>query len=274
MLAARMPTILPDMAFNEAVDLTRVHSVAGLVAPGSGLLTRRPFRAPHHSISVAGSSDIASAVVCGTTSGGPIECWGHPTNLESFGPFPTGSYVMVEVASRWACALTTVGGIYCWGDVSETYEAYGILEPPIGVFTSITLGEDFGLALDDDTRFDLHCPHASAESTEDTCQDIAPPNTPNYCHYAIDFCTDELALFPEGTDRDGCMATLAPLFGDSDRPYRVGDHASFADTNTNTLGCLNHWVVLAPIDPAVYCPMADWNPANWASVGGSGICEP
>jgi magnesium chelatase family protein len=54
MLAARMPTILPDMAFNEAVDLTRVHSVAGLVAPGSGLLTRRPFRAPHHSISVAG----------------------------------------------------------------------------------------------------------------------------------------------------------------------------------------------------------------------------
>jgi hypothetical protein len=126
----------------------------------------------------------------------------------------------------------------------------------------------------EDTRFDLHCPHASAASTEDTCQDIAPPNIPNYCHYAIDFCTDEWSLFPEGTDRDGCAATLAPLLGDSDRPYQVGDHASFTDTNTNTLGCLNHWVVLAPIDPAIYCPMADWNPINWASAGGSGLCEP
>jgi hypothetical protein len=126
----------------------------------------------------------------------------------------------------------------------------------------------------EDTRFDLHCPHASAASTDDTCQDIAPPNIPNYCHYAIDFCTDEWSLFPEGTDRDGCAATLAPLLGDSDRPYQVGDHASFTDTNTNTLGCLNHWVVLAPIDPAIYCPMADWNPINWASAGGSGLCEP
>jgi magnesium chelatase family protein len=54
MLAARMATILPDMSFEEAIDLTRVHSVAGLVHPGAGLLTRRPFRAPHHSISAAG----------------------------------------------------------------------------------------------------------------------------------------------------------------------------------------------------------------------------
>ncbi len=54
MLAARMATILPDLELGEAVDLTRVHSVAGLVHPGSGILTRRPFRAPHHSISAAG----------------------------------------------------------------------------------------------------------------------------------------------------------------------------------------------------------------------------
>ena len=54
MLAARMPGLLPDLSFEEAVDITRVHSVAGLLEPGSGLVTRRPFRAPHHSISAAG----------------------------------------------------------------------------------------------------------------------------------------------------------------------------------------------------------------------------
>jgi magnesium chelatase family protein len=54
MLASRMPSILPDMSFEESIDLTRVHSVAGLVPPGAGLIAQRPFRAPHHSISVAG----------------------------------------------------------------------------------------------------------------------------------------------------------------------------------------------------------------------------
>lgn len=54
MLAARMPSILPDLAFEEAVDITRVHSVAGLLSDQQGMVTRRPFRAPHHSISAAG----------------------------------------------------------------------------------------------------------------------------------------------------------------------------------------------------------------------------
>ncbi len=54
MLAARLPTILPDLGFEEAIDITRVHSVAGLLPPGAGLVTRRPFRAPHHSITAAG----------------------------------------------------------------------------------------------------------------------------------------------------------------------------------------------------------------------------
>lgn len=52
MLARRMPSILPDMSRAEAVEVTRIHSVAGLHP--DGLVTCRPFRAPHHSISDAG----------------------------------------------------------------------------------------------------------------------------------------------------------------------------------------------------------------------------
>ena len=54
MLAARLPTILPELEFDEAVDITRVHSAAGLLHPRAGLMSRRPFRAPHHTISAAG----------------------------------------------------------------------------------------------------------------------------------------------------------------------------------------------------------------------------
>ena len=53
MMARRMPGILPPLTFDEALEATAVHSVAGLLPPGSGLLTERPFRAPHHTISNA-----------------------------------------------------------------------------------------------------------------------------------------------------------------------------------------------------------------------------
>jgi magnesium chelatase family protein len=54
MLARRLPTILPSLVLEEALETTRVHSVAGLLPPGRSLLTSRPFRAPHHTISDAG----------------------------------------------------------------------------------------------------------------------------------------------------------------------------------------------------------------------------
>jgi magnesium chelatase family protein len=54
MLAKRLPSILPRMSLEEAIVTTQIHSVAGTLPPGSGLLTRRPFRAPHHTISTAG----------------------------------------------------------------------------------------------------------------------------------------------------------------------------------------------------------------------------
>lgn len=51
MLARRMPSILPDMTFEEALEVSKIHSVAGLLPSDTSLATRRPFRAPHHSIS-------------------------------------------------------------------------------------------------------------------------------------------------------------------------------------------------------------------------------
>ena len=54
MLARRLPTILPGLTLEEALETTAVHSVAGLLPPGRALLTARPFRAPHHTISDAG----------------------------------------------------------------------------------------------------------------------------------------------------------------------------------------------------------------------------
>ena len=53
MLARRLPSILPPLSAAEAIDVTRIHSVAGL-HDGGGLVAARPFRAPHHTISAAG----------------------------------------------------------------------------------------------------------------------------------------------------------------------------------------------------------------------------
>ena len=54
MLAERLPTILPAMTQPERLDATAIHSAAGLLPPGGGVLSERPFRAPHHSISPIG----------------------------------------------------------------------------------------------------------------------------------------------------------------------------------------------------------------------------
>jgi len=54
MLAKRMPTILPPMTREEALEVTRIYSISGLLPPERALITERPFRSPHHSASKAG----------------------------------------------------------------------------------------------------------------------------------------------------------------------------------------------------------------------------
>ncbi len=54
MLAKRLPTILPAMTLEEALETTKIHSVAGLLPPEQALIATRPFRSPHHTISDAG----------------------------------------------------------------------------------------------------------------------------------------------------------------------------------------------------------------------------
>ncbi|MGD9197334.1 MAG: YifB family Mg chelatase-like AAA ATPase, partial [Desulfobacterales bacterium] len=54
MLAKRLPTILPPISFEEALETTKIFSVVGLLPKGQALVTTRPFRSPHHTISDAG----------------------------------------------------------------------------------------------------------------------------------------------------------------------------------------------------------------------------
>ncbi|THH40667.1 YifB family Mg chelatase-like AAA ATPase [Neolewinella litorea] len=66
MLARRLPTILPPISLREALETTKIHSVAGVLPEDAALITRRPFRAPHHTI-----SDVA------LVGGGSFPCPGE-----------------------------------------------------------------------------------------------------------------------------------------------------------------------------------------------------
>ncbi len=56
MLAKRIPSILPEMTFDEQIETTKIHSIAGVLPSGVKLIRHRPFRSPHHTISPAGLS--------------------------------------------------------------------------------------------------------------------------------------------------------------------------------------------------------------------------
>ena len=54
MLARRLPSIMPELNLDEALEVTKIYSIAGMLRPGVALIRRRPFRAPHHTTSMAG----------------------------------------------------------------------------------------------------------------------------------------------------------------------------------------------------------------------------
>lgn len=51
MMAKRVPSILPDLTFEEALEITKIHSTAGILPSNKALISQRPFRSPHHTIS-------------------------------------------------------------------------------------------------------------------------------------------------------------------------------------------------------------------------------
>jgi magnesium chelatase family protein len=96
MLAARLPGLLPDLSRPVALEVTRVHSVAGLPLPPAGLIERPPFRAPHH-----GASTVAM-IGGGTNWMRPGEislAHGGVLFLDEMGEFPAA--VWTPSVSRW-----------------------------------------------------------------------------------------------------------------------------------------------------------------------------
>ena len=68
MMARRLPSILPPLSLAESLETTQIHSVAGLLKGGEGLITERPFRSPHHTISQVGLAGGTSQVKPGEVS--------------------------------------------------------------------------------------------------------------------------------------------------------------------------------------------------------------
>src|SRR3989344_6298169 len=68
MLARALPGILPPLSDREALEVTRIYSISGLLSPGRALISQRPFRAPHHGVSVAGLIGGGSSPLPGEVS--------------------------------------------------------------------------------------------------------------------------------------------------------------------------------------------------------------
>lgn len=53
MMARRISSILPDLSFEEALEITKIHSIAGILSKDTSIITKRPYRAPHHTVSAS-----------------------------------------------------------------------------------------------------------------------------------------------------------------------------------------------------------------------------
>jgi len=90
MLARRIPTIMPAMSLEEAIETTKIHSVCGLLPAGEAVLRHRPFRDPHHTISDIGLLGGTANITPGR-SAWPTTVFSSSTSFPSF------------TAPRWRC---------------------------------------------------------------------------------------------------------------------------------------------------------------------------
>ncbi|MBQ0111070.1 MAG: YifB family Mg chelatase-like AAA ATPase [Oscillospiraceae bacterium] len=121
MLAKRFPTILPDMTLEESIETTKIHSVAGTLPKNSSLLTKRPFRSPHHTISVAGLAGGGTVPRPGEISlahGGVLFLDEFPefsrTAMEALrAPIEDGEVVISRVAAsvKYPCNFTLIAAM-------------------------------------------------------------------------------------------------------------------------------------------------------------------
>src|SRR6267378_3029286 len=118
MLARRLPGLLPAMTFEEAVEATSIWSVAGRLQRGQGLLTVRPFRAPHHTISVAGLIGGGTPLRPGEISLAhrgvlfldELPEYGRATLEALRQPLEDGEVSLVRVQDRATCTLAAKEG--------------------------------------------------------------------------------------------------------------------------------------------------------------------
>jgi magnesium chelatase family protein len=99
LMARRIPSILPDMSLDEAIETSKIHSIAGLLGPQRALIATRPFRAPHHSTSDAG-------LIGGGHIPGPGE-----VSLAHNG-VPSRTHLMPRLRSGW---------LFHWGRLDDAF---------------------------------------------------------------------------------------------------------------------------------------------------------
>ena len=122
---------------------------------------------------------------------------------------------------------------------------------------------------DNANAYGLHCGHARPESNDDLCSDIAEPNVINYCVFALEHCEGANALFPPSFAHGDCVNFMNTVLASGD--YSQDGFMSFADSATNSVGCLNNRVMLATMDAATYCAEGDWDSRNWIP-DGAAVC--